>query len=203
MLHPNIPKPKLLPSNLKWNETLYHHINPLFNPMWWCIKLFSKVTIFQLSNKWHWFLFFVFLKKKYNIPGTRVWKSVYCVLRLVSLLSRLLLIQILSALSVSWHYGVLHYGVQVRRWAFISHYQAVLSFVLLTRFICHFNRNISYLAFEWWIYLVICLLYFMESTDMVNITVDRLFSSLRWAQGDKNKLSTALITKPCLVMFSS
>lgn len=77
------------------------------------------------------------------------------------------------------------------------------SFVLLTRFICHFNRNISYLAFEWWIYLVICLLYFMESTDMVNITVDRLFSSLRWAQGDKNKLSTALITKPCLVMFSS
>lgn len=179
--------------------------------MWWCIKLFSKVTIFQLSNKWHSFFCFVlgfFVFFKYNIPGTRVWKSVYCVLRLVSLLSRLLLIQILSALSVSWHYGVLHYGVlhygvQVRRWAFISHYQAVLSFVLLTRFICHFNRNISYLAFEWWIYLVICLLYFMESTDMVNITVDRLFSSLRWAQGDKNKLSTALITKPCLVMFSS
>lgn len=44
---------------------------------------------------------------------------------------------------------------------------------------------------------------FMESSDMVNITVDRLFSSLHRAQGDKKKLSAALITKLCLVMLNS
>lgn len=44
--------------------------------MWWCIKLFSKVTIFQLSNKWHWVFFGVFLfffKIQYSRnPGMKI-----------------------------------------------------------------------------------------------------------------------------------